>query len=66
VDVVTFYNAKKGKEASQKMFGYHYNGGNDTLSIFNLIPDKPTAKVGTVAYKYARAISVPATVNPKK
>ncbi len=70
MDVVTFYNAKKGKEASEKMFGYHYNGGNDTLSIFNLIPAKPageaTAKVGTVAYKYLRTISMPATAKPKK
>ena len=73
MDVVTFYDAKKGREASAKMFGYHYNGGNDTLSIFNIGAAKPTgneeekgnAKVGALAYKLVRTISEPAVAkNP--
>ena len=72
IDIVTFYNAKQGKEASEKFYGYKYNGSNDTLSIFNMVNAKPEEKggykVGTVAYKYARAISLPVSAkpNPKK
>lgn len=69
IDIVTLYNAKLGKEASQKFFGYQYNGGNDTLSIFNMVnatPDeKGGFKVGSLAYKYAREISVPVITKPK-
>ena len=69
IDIVTLYNAKLGKEASQKFFGYQYNGGNDTLSIFNMVNATPEEKggfkVGSLAYKYAREISVPVITKPK-
>ena len=68
IDIVTFYDAKKGKEASQKFFGYRYNGQNDTLSIFNMVNANPEEKggykVGTLAYKYAREVSAPVIVKP--
>lgn len=68
IDVVTFYNAKQGKETSEKMFGYRYNGGNDTLSIFTLVNGKPDEKfgykVGPIAYKYARTTSTPVIAKP--
>jgi hypothetical protein len=70
IDVVTFYNAKQGKEASSKYFGYRYNGGNDTLSIFNMINAQPEEKggykVGAVAYKFARTVSAPVISKPKQ
>ena len=69
IDIVTFYNAKKGKEASEKFLGYRYNGQNDTLSIYNMVNAKPQDKggykVGTLAYKYARTISAPAVAKPR-
>jgi hypothetical protein len=68
IDIVTFYDAKKGKEASQKFFGYRYNGQNDTLSIFNMVNSNPEEKgaykVGSLAYKFAREISAPVIVKP--
>jgi hypothetical protein len=70
IDVVTFYDSKKGKEASMKFFGYRYNGGNDTLSIYNLVNSNPAEKgaykMGSLAYKYSREIAAPAikTENP--
>ena len=68
IDIVTFYNAKKGKEASEKIFGYRYNGQNDTLSIFNMLNANPAEKggykVGSLAYKFAREISVPVIAKP--
>jgi hypothetical protein len=68
IDIVTFYNAKQGKEQSSKMYGYRYNGGNDTLSIYNMVNAKPEEKggykVGTLAYKFARQISVPVIAKP--
>ncbi len=68
IDVVTFYDAKKGKEASQKFFGYRYNGQNDTLSIYNMVNTNPEEKggykVGPLAYKFARQISAPVIVQP--
>jgi|GEM_PF-399205 len=68
IDIVTFYDAKKGKEASEKFFGYRYNGQNDTLSIYNMVNAKPDErggyKVGTIAYKFAREISAPVILKP--
>lgn len=62
IDVITFSNSKQ-KEGSEKMFGYKYSNGNDTLYFYNLVNAKPEEKggykVGTVAYKFARAFSVP-------
>jgi hypothetical protein len=70
IDIVTFFNAKKGKENSEKLFGYRYNGGNDTLSVFNMVNAKPDEKggykVGTLAYKFARTVSTPAILKPMK
>lgn len=70
IDIVTFYNAKQGKEASEKFFGYRYNGGNDTLSVFSMVNAKPDEKggykVGPLAYKFARSISAPAITKPKQ
>lgn len=64
MDVIMLYNAKKGRENSEKMFGYQYNGHNDTLSFYTLIDMKPgqkgESKIGPVAYKFARQFSVPA------
>jgi hypothetical protein len=56
VDVITLSN--HAQENSAKMYGFTYNGGNDTLSIVNLINNKPAEKgaysVGSVAFKLAR------------
>jgi hypothetical protein len=69
IDVVSFYNASKGKEASEKLYGYRYDGGNDTLSIYNMVNAKPEVKggykVGALANKYAREISVSVSALPK-
>lgn len=68
IDIVTFFDAKKGKEASEKIFGYRYNGQNDTLSVFNMVNAKPDEKggykVGTLAYKFSRVISAPVIAKP--
>ncbi|MCB0526068.1 MAG: hypothetical protein R3A50_17615 [Saprospiraceae bacterium] len=68
IDVVTFYKAKEGKEASQKMFGYKYNGGNDTLSIYNMVENKSgeggAYTTGSLAYKFSRTIPAPQVAQP--
>lgn len=68
IDIVTFYDAKEGIEASGKPFGYRYDGGNDVLSIYNMVPANPEEKagytVGKLAYKFARTRIVPPIRKP--
>jgi hypothetical protein len=66
VDVFSLYNSKQG-EATARYYGYKYNGGNDELTIYNLISssEKGSWKAGAPAYTLKRAFSVPAP-NPKK
>lgn len=69
IDVITLYNAKKGRENSAKMFGYQYSNHNDTLSLYNLVNMKPDekgeSKIGSLAYKFARQLSIPAPRTPQ-
>jgi hypothetical protein len=57
IDVVTFFNSKD-QEKTSKMFGYSYNGQNDTLTFYNLAntntEEKDAYKVAAPAYKFAR------------
>lgn len=57
IDVITLFDSKD-KEKSTRMFGYRYNGQNDTLTLFNLVNQNPAEKgqykVATQAYKFAR------------
>ncbi len=57
IDVVTFFNSKD-QEKTSKMFGYRYNGQNDTLTFYNLAntntEEKGAYKVAAPAYKFAR------------
>lgn len=60
IDVMTLFDSKN-EEKTSKMFGFRYNGHNDTLTIYNLINTNPAEKgvykVGTPAYKFSRKIS---------
>lgn len=57
IDVVTFFDAKD-KDKTAKMFGYRYNGQNDTLTVFNLLnsnsKEKGPYKVAAPAFKFSR------------
>lgn len=57
IDVVTLYDVKD-KPKTAKMFGYKYNGQNDTLTMFNLTNSNPAEKgaykVAAPAYKFSR------------
>jgi hypothetical protein len=57
IDVVTFFNSKD-QDKTSKMFGYRYNGQNDTLTFYNLANTNPEEKgaykVAAPAYKFAR------------
>ncbi len=57
IDVVTLYDGRE-EEKTSKMFGYRYNGQNDTLTIYNLVntnkDEKGAYKVSTPAYKFSR------------
>lgn len=61
IDVITFYDSKN-QDKSSKMFGYRYNGQNDTLTIFNLVntnkQEKGAYKVAAPAYKFSRVKSM--------
>lgn len=66
IDIITMYHSKQ-KESSEKMYGYRYSNANDTLFLYNMVNANPEEKggykVGTVAYKLARAFSVPVPSN---
>lgn len=61
IDVITFYDSKD-QEKTSKMFGYRYNGQNDTLTVYNLVntnkEEKGAYKVATPAYKFSRKKSM--------
>jgi len=56
IDVITLSNSKK--ENSGKMFGYRFDGQNNTLVFYNLINKNPDEKaayaVGSEAFKFIR------------
>ena len=61
IDVMTFYDSKD-QEKTSKMFGYRYNGQNDTLTVYNLVntkkEEKGMYKVAAPAYKFSRKKSM--------
>jgi hypothetical protein len=58
LDVISLSNSKNKDEF--KLFGFKYSKQNDTLTLFNLINNKPDEKgaftVGTPAYKFSRKV----------
>ncbi|HNE30552.1 MAG TPA: hypothetical protein PLW66_15365 [Saprospiraceae bacterium] len=56
IDVIELYNSKQPD--NRNFFGYRYGIDNDTLTIYNLINEKPDEKgaykVGGVAYQFLR------------
>lgn len=57
MDVITLFDSSKGQKDA-KMFGYKYNGQNDTLTLYNLVntskEEKGAYKVAAPAYKFSR------------
>lgn len=56
IDVITLSNSKQ--EGSEKMFGYRFDGQNQTLSLFQLINKNPEEKgayaVGAEVFRFTR------------
>lgn len=60
IDIISFSKSKV--EDSEEMFGFRYNGGNDTLSIYRLQNTNPEEKgayaVKSIVYQFLRKPSV--------
>ncbi|TNE59289.1 MAG: hypothetical protein EP344_08940 [Bacteroidetes bacterium] len=58
IDVLTV--SKYRKEGSEQIYGFRFNGTNDTLSFFNLVPPPASSpegaaySIGRVAYQFVR------------
>ncbi|MFN0036945.1 MAG: hypothetical protein ACKVUS_17965 [Saprospiraceae bacterium] len=57
IDIITFYDSKD-EQKTTKFLGYRYNGQSDTLTLYNLVNNKPEEKesytVAAPAYKFSR------------